>query len=228
MTTVAGIVVPTGGGKSVGRRTLLDIVDELARPVDAADTTVRNLAADAFRSAVRRMNTKGNWPWELLDEDLTITAGQVYSSTVSPIKKPLAMHYLSASGGTRDEGIIYEPYEEFIERWNLNYTAAPHVYTIPNLYETGQIRWFPTPGSNDDVRFTYYRVTPAPRNETEVVEIPDYATDAYVQMAWYEFVKRLPSEQRPFPITIALGMSNAAFREISAHVQDVGDRSRHG
>jgi len=74
MPTFGGIVVPTGAEAS-GRRTLLDVVDELARPVDASDTTIRALAADAFRAAVRTMNRKGCWPWEYQEEDVAITSG---------------------------------------------------------------------------------------------------------------------------------------------------------
>src|SRR3990167_11554128 len=102
MPTVGGVVVATTAEAS-GRRTLLDIVDELARPINAADSTVRALAADAFRAAVRTMNRKGLWPWEVLQEDVTITATQAFSTVTSAIKKPLAMHYLDAAGGTPDE-----------------------------------------------------------------------------------------------------------------------------
>lgn len=225
MATTGGIVVATGA-EATGRRTFLDIIDEIARPVDAADTTVRNLAADAFRAAVRKMNRKGNWPWEILDEDIAITANQKLSTVNGAIKKPLAMHFLDSSGGVRDQRISYQPYDEFVEKYNLDISSEPYIYTIPNLYETGQIRWFPTPSSNDNARLTYYRVTPIPRNEQEPVAIPDYVTDAYISLAWFEFMKRLPSEQRPFPITVAKSDAREAFRELSAHVTDTGDRRR--
>jgi len=225
MPTVGGIVVPTGT-ESAGRRSFLDVIEELALPVDASDSTVRALASDAFRAAVRRMNRKGNWPWEIQDEDITITANEKFTTVTSAIKKPLAMHLLNASGGVRDQRINYMAYDRFIEKFNVDISSDPHTYTIPNLFETGQIRWFPTPTANDFARFTYYRVTAAPRDENEAVEIPDYALEAYMAIAWYEFVKRLPSQQRPFPITVAKADANEAFREISAHVNAPGDRSR--
>jgi len=225
MPTVSGIVVPTGREAS-GRRRLLDVVDELSRPVDASDSTVRALAADAFRSAVRTMNRKGSWPWEIQDEDISITANQRFSTATGAIKKPLAMHLLDSAGGTRDQRISYMEYENFVEQYNLDISSEPHTYTIPNLFETGQIRWFPTSPSNDNARFTYYRVTPAPRDENEAVEIPDHVIEAYMAQAWLEFLKRLPSEQRPFPITVALSEARQAFRELSAHVTSPGDRSR--
>lgn len=225
MPTFGGIVVATGTA-SEGRRAFRDVIDELSRPVNAADSTVRALAADAFRSAVRRMNRKGLWPWEVLDEDISITANQKFTTVSGAIKKPLAMHFLDSSGGVRDQRISYMRYDRFIEQYSLDISSEPHTYTIPNLYETGQIRWFPTPSANDDARFTYYRVTPIPRNENEVLEIPDYVVETYTSIAWLEFLKRLPSEQRPFPITIALGEANRAFAEMSAHVNSPGDRSR--
>lgn len=227
MPTIGGIVVATGS-ESSGRRSLLEVVDELARPVNAADTTIRALAADAFRSAIRVMNRKGCWPWEQVDEDITMTVNSPLSTVTSAVKKPLAMRYLSAAGGTPDgrRCIFYEPYEQFVERTDWNITSDPSVYTIPNLFETGQIRWFPTPGTAESVRFYFYRVTPAPRNESETIEIPDYVSEAYMARAWFELVKRLPANQRPMPIDIAFAEARAAFREISVHVVAPGDRSR--
>ena len=225
MATIGGIVVPTGGA-ATGRRTLLDITNELARPYDAADTTIIALAADAFRSVVRRMNRKGCWPWELQDEDIAMVSGERFSTVAGAVKKPLAMHYLNSAGGVRDQRISYMSYDRFLEKFNLDIQSQTHTYTIPNLFETGQIRWYPTPSSNDNLRLSYYRVTPAPRNENEAVEIPDYVTEAYMGMAWYELLKRMPSEQRSSNLQMAKVDAIQAFREISAHVNQPGDRSR--
>jgi len=228
MATVSGIVVSTGGGPGSNRRTLLDVVDELARPVNAADTTVRALAADAFRAAVRRINRKGLWPWEIQDEEVAITAAAKFSTVSGVIKKPLSMHFLSGTGGTRESSIPYIPYDRFVEIGNMNFSASGEAlsYTIPNLFETGQIRWFPTPSVSSTAKFTYYRVTPAPKNEGESLEIPEYITDAYVTVAWHEFLKRLPSQQRPFDIGSAKADARQAFRELSSHINTPGDRSR--
>lgn len=225
MPTVSGIVVATGSEAS-GRRTLLDVVNELARPVDASDTTVRALAADAFRSAVRTMNRKGLWPWEIVDEDVTITANQRFSTLASAVKKPLAMHRLSAAGGTRDERLSYERYDVFIERSDQNITGQPTIYTLPNLFETGQVMWFPIPSANDNARFTFFRVTPAPQAESETIEIPDHAIDVYMAAAWYEFLKRLPINQRPYLIEVALRDKMLAFKELASHVVSASDTSR--
>lgn len=225
MPTFSGIVVPTGSEAS-GRRSFLDVIDELARPVDASDTTVRALAADAFRAAVRTMNRKGLWPWEILDEDVSITANNATSTLNGAVKKPLAMHFLSAAGGVRDQRLTYMPYDRFVETFDQNVTGEPHTYAIPNFFETGQVRWFPIPGSDDNARFTYYRVTPAPRSESEPVEVPDHAIEVYMSFAWYEFLKRLPTEQRPFPIAVAMADRKEAFRALSAHVAAPGDRRR--
>jgi len=226
MPTFGGIVVPTGGAAADGRRTLSDIVNELARPINASDTTVRALAADAFRSAVRTMNRKGCWPWEAQEEDVAITANVSFSTVSSAVKKPLAMHLLSGVAGVRDLKLTYISYDRFMELYDQNLTSQPTVYTLPNLFETGQIQWFPIPSSNDNARLSYYRVTPAPRVESEAVEIPDYVIETYMACAWYEFLKRLPSTQQPFPITVALSEWRMAFREISSHVTSPGDRSR--
>ncbi len=227
MPTISGIVVATGGAPATGRRIFLDIIDELCRPVNAADETIRALAADGFRAAVRSINVKGLWPWEVQDEDVNITANEPFSSVTGAIKKPLAMHYLNAAGGTRDQPIRYETYDRFVEKYTMDYTTSePRTYTIPNMFETGQVRWHPIPSSNDNARFTYYRVTPSPRSEQETVEIPDHVLETYMTVAWYEFMKRIPSEQRPFPISLALVEKKAAFKELSAHVNSPGDRSR--
>ena len=225
MPTFGGIVVSTGAA-AAGRRIFLDVIDELARPVDASDKTVRALAADGFRSAVRTMNRKGLWPWEIQDEDISITTNQKFSTINNAVKKPLAMHFLDAAGGTRDQKIQYMPYDRFVEKHYMDFSSEPHTYTIPNLFETGQIRWFPTPSSNDNARFTYYRVTPAPRTEQEAIEVPDHAIEPYMALAWVEFLKRLPSEQRPFNLGVATASAKDAFRELSAHVNMPGDRTR--
>lgn len=226
MPTFGGIVVSTGGAAADGRRTLSEVVDELARPINAADETVRALAGDAFRAAVRTMNRKGCWPWEMQEEDIAITQNASFSTVTSAVKKPLAMHLLSGVAGVRDQRITYIAYERFAEFYDQNITSQPTVYTIPNLFETGQVQWFPIPSANDNARFTFYRVTPAPRIESEAIEIPDYAIEVYMACAWYEFLKRLPSAQQPFPIAVALTEWRNAFKEISAHVTSPGDRSR--
>ena len=154
MATLGGIVFPTSSEAS-GRRSFLDIIDELARPVDASDSTVRALAADAFRAAVRTMNRKGLWPWEILEEDIAITANQRFSAATGAVKKPLSMHYLDEAGGTEDQPIHYVSYDRFLEEFTLDVSGEATAYTIPNLFETGQIRWFPVPSAADNVRFAY-------------------------------------------------------------------------
>lgn len=225
MPTFGGIVVPTGGAASDGRRTLLDIIDELSRPIDASDETVRALAGDSFRYAVRTMNRKGCWPWEYQDETVAITANVSFSTVSSAVKKPLAMH-LATSGGVREQRLDYISYDRFMEVYNQNLTSQPTCYTIPNLFETGQVQWFPIPSGNDSARFTYYRVTPAPRVESEAVEIPDHAIEVYMAFAWFEFAKRLPAAQARYPLATAKADAMLAFRELSAHVNSSGDRVR--
>ncbi len=231
MPTFGGIVVATGGAPATGRRTFLDITTELARPVDASDSTVLALAADSFRAAVRWMNRKGDWPWEVMDEDISISANEKFSTATGVIKKPLAMHYLESAGGTRSHRISYQKYDVFISRYSMDATTSTDrfrtTYTIPNLFETGQIRWYPTPASAANARFTYYRATPAPRAEQETVEIPEFVTEVYMARAWYEFLKRLPQEQRPSSLAEARNDARLAFNEISAHVNDPGDASRY-
>ena len=225
MPTIGGIVVPTSG-QSTGRRTLIDIVNELARPINAADDTILALAADAFRSAVRYMNRKGLWPWEIQDEEVAITSGERFSTVSGVVKLQLAMHELTASGGTRKRKIGYISYDRFLEKYNMDISSQTLSYTIPNMFETGQIRWIPTPASTITAKFSFYRATPAPRNDNEAVEIPDSPLEVYMARAWYEFLKRLPSQQQAFPISLAMADSRLALRELSAHVNTPGDRSR--
>lgn len=225
MATVSGIVVQTGQ-QTGERRRFGEVIDDLARGIDSSDSTVRDAAADAWRAAVRSMNRKGLWPWEILDEDITLTANVTTASCNSIIKKPLAMHLLDQQNGTRYRSVQYQPYEQFIEKYSLDYSAEPTTYTIPNLFETGAIRWFPTPGSTYYSRFTYYRATPAPYDENEALEIPDYVIEVYMAFAWVEFLKRIPAAQKHFAMSTAIDERGRAFREIAHHVASPGDRSR--
>ena len=92
--------------------------------------------------------------------------------------------------------------------------------------ETGQVRWFGIPSAGYTAKFNYYRATPTPRNEDEVLEIPETALECYKAFAWVEFCKRLSQKRRPFPIELAMLEAKTAFREMSAHVNSPGDRSR--
>jgi len=226
MPTIAGTIVSTGSQAASGRRSFLEVIDELARPIDADDSTVRALAGDAFRSAVRTVNRRGLWPWEAMDEDITLTANNAFSTLTSAVKKPLAMHYLNAQGGTINASIGYTPYPTFLEKYTADVSGRPHTYTLPNLFETGQVRWFPAPSSTYYARFSFYRVTPIPRTDSETIEVPEYALELYMAYAWVEFLKRLPSQQRPFDIQIAMMEANSTFRQMAHHVASPGDRTR--
>ena len=227
MPTIAGVVVSTGA-ESNNRRTLSDVASEMARTINGADETIIALASDAFRAAVHTMNLKGNWPWEMLDEDLVISANNSFTTCIGVIKKPLSMHYTEGAGGVQKQTIGYVPYARFLEGYNLNLTGSPQKYTIPNMFETGQIRWFPIPPAADNARFNYYRATPAPRRLEETIEIPEHAIQGYMGYAWLEFCMRLSSRQRPFPIEVALRKSEQSFKELSAHVSNPGDMTRAG
>jgi hypothetical protein len=226
MPTIAGTIVSTGSQAVSGRRAFSEVIDELARPVDADDTTVRALAGDAFRAAVRTVNRRGLWPWEAVDEDITLTANSAFSTLNSVVKKPLAMHFLGAQGGTINQPIGYCPYPNFLERYTADIYGRPDTYTIPNLFETGQVRWFPVPSNTYYARFAFYRVTPIPRTDSETIEVPEYALELYMAYAWVEFLKRLPSQQRPFDIQIAMMDAASTFRQTSHHVASPGDRTR--
>lgn len=226
MSAPSGIVVGTGGAPASGRRTLAELVDELARTVNSNDNKIRALAGDSVRAAVRRINSKGCWPWEYSEEEITLTPSNKFASVQSSIKKPLSMHYLTASGGNEREPLAFESYDRFLECYSLDIAGRAHTYTIPNLFETGQIRFFPIPTSADVASFKFYRITPAPRSESETVEMPDYASEMYMAFAWEEYQKRLPKGQRTMDIPVAMAASREAFRAMSAHVASPGDRSR--
>lgn len=224
MPSVAGVVIATGGAYT-GRRTFGEVIDELSRPINGDDTTIRAMAQDAFRSAVRTMNRKGDWPWEYQEENITMTASSRTSVATGAIKKPLSMHYIDSSGFPYQR-LAFMPIDRMREKFSQNYFGMPFNYTIPNLFEAGTVEWFPIPGVAYTTRFTYYRVTPVPRLEQEALEIPETALEPYMAYAWYEFLKRMPSQQQPFPIAVAAADAQKAFREISAHVTTPGDRSR--
>lgn len=225
MATFGGIVVATGG-EAEGRITLSEAVADLARTVNVDDEDIRAVAKDAIRSAIRTMNRKGCWPWEYQEEDMVTTAGSPYVTVTSDIKKPLALHWLTAAGGVEERSLTYIPYDVYREKYNMNIQSDPLYYTIPNMFESGQIRLYPIPASAVQLRLSFWRVTPAPRNETEVIEVPEWAFEAYMSRAWYEFCKRLPNNQRPMPIQIALAEAMQAFKELSASVSHA-DRSRY-
>jgi hypothetical protein len=225
MPTISGIVVATGT-EAEGRRTLQDVASEMARSLNGADETILATAGDAFRAAVRTMNRKGLWPWEIQEENLVMTPNVAFTTLSSAVKKPLAMHYTDTAGGNSNRPIIYCAYDRFVEAYSLAVTEQPSVYTIPNMFETGQVRWAGIPPAAYTARFNYYRVTPPPMVPDEVIEIPDYAIEAYMGFAWLELCKRISSRQRPMPIEVALQQANTAFREMSAHVNAPGDRSR--
>lgn len=226
MTTVAGIVVPTGS-PAVGRRTFLDVKTELARPINAGDPTTLALAGDAFQAAVRWYDGKGNWPWEWQDEEINITTNERFSTVQSRVKKELSMHYILTAGAAEDERIEFQRYNVFKEKYSTTLTGKPEVYTIPNFFETAKIRWFPTPSADYLARFTFYRHTPVPQRDADVLEIPDMVTGYYMARAWYEFMKRLPSAQRVVGISEARADANAQFSTITAHVETDGDMSSH-
>lgn len=225
MPTASGIVIATGS-EPAGRRSLLEIMDELSRPVNVGDETVRALAADAFRAAIRRVNRMGLWPWEVMAQDINLTANQAYASVGVAIKKQLSMHYLNTAGGTENEPLAYCSYDKFLEKWMLDVSGRAHSYTLPNLFEDGRIRFYPIPSADAVVRFAFYRVTPAPRSEDESIEMPDYAIEFAMSLAWEEFLKRLPPKTRPYDMALAREQSKEAMREMSAHVASPGDRSR--
>lgn len=228
MPTIGGLVVGGTGIEKSGRTPLREVIDELARPVNVDDSTVRALASEAFRAAVRVMNRRGLWPWEILDEDLNITAGNPFATATGAIKKPLAMHYLNGAGGTPDERIAYTPYDIFLESYTLDISGHAHTYTVPNMFESGQVRFFPVPDSNDYARMTYYRVTAAPKTEEASIEVPDWALEVYKSFAWVEFLKRLPPSQQAIPLAVAMEDARQAFKQLSAIVASPGDRTREG
>jgi len=137
------------------------------------------------------------------------------------------MYYLDDSN-LPWERIAYIEYENLVEKYDLSLPGRPNRYSVPNMFETGQIRWHPIPPSAEDCQLTYYRVTPAPRTESETVEIPDYATEAYSAYAMLELSKRLPAAQARYPIALAISEARQAFRELAAHVNAPGDRVQYG
>ena len=220
-----GLIVATSS-EANDRVSFGEVIDELARPINADDEDILALAADSFRAAIRTMDRKGLWPWEIQDENITITANEKFVAVSGRIKQPLSLFYTSGAGGRERIRIAYKSYDRFLSENFLDIAGLADTYTIPNLFETGQIRLHPVPTANDTARFSYYRSTPTPRVRDESLEIPAYAMEVYMAYAWFEFVKRTPAAQQRFPLAVAKGDAQLAFREISAHVASSGDRVR--
>lgn len=226
MPTIGGFVVATGSQPQSGRRLFREVIDELSAPIDGDDSTVRRLASDAFRAAVRTMNRRGSWPWEYREQTIAMNSNVSTSSVTDLIKKPLSMHYIDPTNGRPWQRIGYVPVDKFRERFAINFSGRPFQYTVPDLFDSGTVEWFPIPSTTDSCRFAYYRMTPVPRIEDEALEIPENASEVYTAYAWAEFMKRLPSAQQPMPLVVALSEARTAFKEFSAHVVAPGDRSR--
>ena len=225
MPGLSGIIAPSTV-MAADRRTFGDLVDEIARPIDADDSTVRALAMDALRAAIRKFNALGGWPWERQNVELTITANQADYTLPQRFKKEMSLHRVNDTGGRRDEKLQYVSYEIFVGAYDLEADGTPWLYTLHNVFETGQLTLFPRPSQNDFMRLDYYRETPRPTSESTPMEIPEYALEAYVAEAWYEFLKRLPSERRLFDLGTARQDAYLMAARIKAFVNSPGDMSR--
>lgn len=225
MAGLAGIVAPTSS-YAADRRVFGTLVDEIARPIDADDSTVRALAMDAIRAAIRKFNAMGGWPWEIQTVEITQASGQATYTLPTPFKKEISLHRLDATGGNPDDRLLYVPYQTFITAYDLSRSGTPIFYSAANVFETGQLSLYPIPQAADFLQLDYYRETPRPTSESTPMEIPEYALEAYMAEAWYEFLKRLPSERRLFDLGTARADAFQMMGRIKAFVNTPGDSAR--
>jgi len=221
-----GPIVSATSGAAADRRTFGELVDELARPYDADDTTIRALAADAIRAAIRKFNAMGCWDWEIQSVEITTSANVSSYALPQAYKRPLSCHLLAASGGLRKDRISYILYNVFVEYSSLNTTGTASAYTLKNQFETGQITFYPQPTSTAYYQLDYYRETPRPRNDSEAIEIPEYALEAYMAEAWYEFAKRMPAERRGADLSLLRADASMARARITSFVSTDFDMVR--
>lgn len=178
---------------------------------------------DAIRSAIRKYNALGNWPWERQEIEITTTNGTESYTVPQAVKKELGLYRLDSSGGRRDQRLAFVPYETYIEAYSVNCDSTPWCYTVNNLFETGQILLYPRPVSTEYLLFLYGRETPRPRLEDDPVEFPDWASEGYMSEAWYEFLKRLPQDRRPSDLGLARLDAERMRRRMMAFINSPGD-----
>lgn len=174
---------------AIDRRTFGDMKSELARPYNPNDETTLAIAGDCVNSAIRKYNRKV-WPWEILSADVTFGANDNTQPLPQPFKKPLAAYQLIAPN--QDRRLSYIPYESFIEYHSIRATGQPTVYTLRNVFETGQVTVFPIPISSTDVSVFYYRRTPILRKDAEPFEGPPEFEEAILSEARYSIMQRRP------------------------------------
>ncbi len=211
-------VVPTSSA-AIDRRTFGEIKRELAAPYNPDDDTTLALAADAWNSAIRAYN-RYCWPWELLTVDLAIVAGTDTYALPQAFKMPKAASRLDTSSRPYRR-LIYQPYDSFVDNYQSNLTATEWMYTLRNVFETGQVTFYPVPSAADTVRLWYYRRTPTLRRDEEPVEAPEEACEAMMDWARYLLVSGKISDAGRIDIAYRQAMMSRA--ELVAFALDRGD-----
>lgn len=219
MAGLGGFVSPTGAA-ATDRRTFLELKNELAMAANPDDEVTLAIAGMAINAAIRSYN-RYNWPWEVLEQDISISSGTESYALTQPFKAPLSCYLLESSRPHNRLGFI--PWTSFINEYSHDYDGQPTIYTLENVHENSQITFWPRPQSSYTARLWYYRRTPVMKNDSEPFEALPEAEEAYMAWAWYEFVKRLGGDWLN-RLGTAYADARSARAELVAMVAERGDQ----
>ena len=214
-------VFPTGAA-SADQLTFGDIKADLALSINPDDPTVLAIAGDAVRSALL-VYSRYNWPWDVIDQTISIVSGTDTYALAQKFKLPLSCYLLDGSS-RRDKKVYYMEYASFLEEAGSNQDGEPRLYTIPNAFESGTVLFYPRPTSAYTAKLSYYRmVAHRFRDDAMPVEIPDYAVEPVRAWAWYEMLKKIGGSGNIARLPSARADAMAARSELVAMVNSRGD-----
>ena len=214
-------VFPTSSA-STDNTTFGDLKGELARSINPDDPTVLAIAGDSIISALK-VYARWNWPWDIVEQTITISSGTDTYPLAQKFKLPVAAYLLDGSS-RNDKRMGYIPYQAYLESASTNQDGQPHLYTIPNAFESNTVLFYPRPSSAYTARIHYYRMTAFRfRDDNAPIEMPDYAEEALRTWAWYEMLKRLGGAANLSKLPSARADAMAARAELVAMVNSRGD-----
>lgn len=211
-----GPAVFNTGVAASARRSFGELKRELALPINPDDDTTLAIAGDSINSAIRAYN-RFCWPWEVLSTDIALTNGTDTYVLPQAFKKELSCFFLS--GSRLNDRISYIRYDEFLQEQVLNQTGIPRLYTLVNVFETGQVTFYPTPGSSYNVRLHYFRRTPTMQRDEDPLEMPAEAEGAYLCWARYEMALRTAGPAQMSRLSAAKQEAYSSRAELVSHVE---------
>lgn len=189
MPSFGGQFIFSSSSQAPGRRTFLEMKSELARPYNANDETALAIAGDAINAAIRRYNRR-LWPWDILTDTLSFDADEDTQPISLTFKKPLAAHILDSS--RKNKRLAYEPYESFVESYDLKQDGQPVIYTMKNVFRDGLLTVWPRPQSAYTIEVDYYARIPLMKQDDDPYEGPPESEEAVMAEADYIYLSRRP------------------------------------